>query len=107
MITSGSVHDSRVIGAVLKKRIYKGKKGKRKILIADKGYRGEFCQNQAKKNQIRLEIVGKNRHGVERTHEHFKRFRKLTIRYEKITSNYLGLFSLAAAIIVFRKVLVI
>lgn len=91
----------------LKKRIYKGKKGKRKILIADKGYRGEFCQLQAKKNQINLEITRKNRYPIERTHDHFKRFRKLTIRYEKMTSNYLGLFSLAAAIIVFRKVLVI
>jgi transposase len=91
----------------LKKRVCRGKKGKRKILIADKGYRGEFCQDQAKKNQIKLEIIGKNRYPVERTHDHFKRFRKLTIRYEKKTSNYLGLFSLAAAIMVFRKVLVI
>lgn len=76
-------------------------------MIADRGYQGEFCQEQAKKNQIKLQITGKNRYSVERTHDHFKRFRKLTIRYEKITSNYLGLFSLAAAIIVFRKVLVI
>ena len=76
-------------------------------MIADKGYRGEFCQAQAKKNQINLKISRKNRYPVERTHDHFKRFRKLTIRYEKMTSNYLALFSLAASIIVFRKVLVI
>lgn len=101
------MHDSREIGNVLQRRICKGKKGKRKRLIADKGYRGEFCQEQARKNKISLEVAAKNRYAVERTHEHFKRFRKLIIRYEKNTSNYLGLFKLAAAIIVFRKVLVI
>ncbi len=41
---------------------------------------------------------------VEVAHGWFKRFRKLLVRYEKLDSSFLGLYYLAAAIIVFRKV---
>jgi putative transposase len=104
-ITSGSVHDSREIGNLLKAR--KQTNTKYEKLIADKGYRGQFCAQEARKNHMLLEITDKNRNSIERTHDNFKRFRKLTIRYEKKTNNYLGLFELAAAVIVFRKVMVI
>jgi hypothetical protein len=52
---------------------------------------GEFCQVQVKKHRITLVIAAKNRYAIEQTHEHFKKFRKLVIRYEKkpvITSVY-------------------
>lgn len=97
------MHDSREIGNALKNRIIKAKQGKRQKLIADKGYRGEFCKNESKKHHVTLEITSKNRYSVERTHEHFKRFRKLFIRYEKKVFNFLGLFKLAASILVFRR----
>lgn len=102
-ITEAKLHDSREIGNVLKARKIKAKQGKRQKLIADKGYRGEFCKNESKKHHITLEITSKNRYAVERTHEHFKKFRKLFIRYEKKVLNFLGLFKLAAAILVFRR----
>ena len=103
-ITKGNLHDSQEIGNLLKARICKGKQGKKKKLIADKGYIDDFCKKQSKKHHINLEITAKNRYAVERTHEHFKRFRKLFIRYERKTSNFLALFKLATAIMVFRKV---
>ena len=106
-ITSGNIHDSREIGNVLKARILKGKQGKKKKLIGDKGYRGEFCQIQAKKHHISLDITSKNRHAVERIHDHFKRFRRLFVRYEKKTANFLAFFKLAAGIMVWRGILVI
>ena len=40
---------------------------------------------------------------VEVTHSWMNRFRKLLVRYEKLTSSYLGLLMLACAFIAFRK----
>jgi len=44
---------------------------------------------------------------VEACHSWFNRFRKLTIRYEKLHATHMALIHLAAAIIAFRKVGVI
>lgn len=41
---------------------------------------------------------------VEVAHSWFNRFRKLLVRYEKLTRSFRALNQLAAAIIVFRKV---
>lgn len=41
---------------------------------------------------------------VEACHSWFNRFRKLTIRYEKLAATYLALIHLAAAIIALRKI---
>ena len=40
---------------------------------------------------------------VEVAHSWFNRFRKLLVRYEKLTDTYLALLHMAAAIIAFRK----
>jgi putative transposase len=42
---------------------------------------------------------------VERTNSWHNRFRKLLIRYEKKSENYLGLVQLACCIIVYRSIL--
>ena len=44
---------------------------------------------------------------VEVSHSWFNRFRKLLVRYEKLTDTYMALLHMAAAIIAFRKVGVI
>jgi len=40
---------------------------------------------------------------VEVSHSWFNRFRKILIRYEKLTDTYMALLHMAAAIIAFRK----
>ena len=40
---------------------------------------------------------------VERTHSWFNRFRKLLVSFEKTEASYLGLLSLAAAMICWRQ----
>jgi transposase len=44
---------------------------------------------------------------VEVTHSWINRFRKLLVRFEKLTSSYLGLLMFACAFIAFRKANVI
>jgi len=41
---------------------------------------------------------------VEVSHSWFNGFRKLLVRYEKLTETYIALLHMAAAIIAFRKV---
>ena len=87
-------------------------------LCADKGYTGEPAQKVIKdRNYIPLikqrgeEIQEKKdnpqfrcrRWIVEVTHSWFNRFRKLLVRYEKLTKTYEALLHMAAAIIAFRK----
>jgi transposase len=44
---------------------------------------------------------------VELTHAWFNRFPKLLVRYEKLADSYQALLDLAAAIIAWRKVILI
>ena len=87
-------------------------------LCADRGYSGEPAQ-QAIKDRIYIphvkqrgeEIQEKKdnplyrcrRWVVEVSHSWFNRFRKLLVRYEKLTETYEALLHMAAAIIAFRK----
>ena len=87
-------------------------------LCADKGYTGEPAQKAIKdRNYIphvmqRGEEIQKKKDNpnykarrwiVEVTHSWFNRFRKLLVRYEKLTDTYEALLHMAAAIIAFRK----
>jgi transposase len=87
-------------------------------LCADKGYSGEPAQQAIKeRNYIphvkqRGEEIQEKRDNpaykarrwiVEVTHSWFNRFRKLLVRYEKLTETYEALLHMAAAIIAFRK----
>ncbi len=94
---------------------------KRKVtpyLYADKGYAGNPAWKTAENSGYRPRICqkGKRRKGrpwipkrwvVEAAHSWLNRFRKLLIRYEKFSENYMALLQLAAAIICWRKVGVI
>lgn len=87
-------------------------------LCADRGYSGEAAQQAIKDRnytphvkQRGEEIQEKKsnplfrarRWVVEVTHSWFNRFRKLLVRYEKLTETYEALLHMAAAIIAFRK----
>ena len=87
-------------------------------LCADKGYTGEPAQKAIKdRNYIphikqRGEEIQEKKNNpefkcrrwiVEVAHSWFNRFRKLLVRYEKLTETYEALLHMAAAIIAFRK----
>ena len=87
-------------------------------LCADKGYTGEPAQKAIKdRNYIphvkqRGEEIQEKKDNpqfrcrrwiVEVAHSWFNRFRKLLVRYEKLTETYKALLHMAAAIIAFRK----
>ena len=87
-------------------------------LCADRGYTGEPAQKAIKdRNYIphvkqRGEEIQEKKDNpqfrcrrwiVEVAHSWFNRFRKLLVRYEKLTETYEALLHMAAAIIAFRK----
>ncbi len=87
-------------------------------LCADRGYSGEPAQKAIKdRNYIphvkqRGEEIQEKKDNphfkcrrwiVEVAHSWFNRFRKLMVRYEKLTETYEALLHMAAAIIAFRK----
>jgi len=87
-------------------------------LCADKGYAGEPAQQIIKnRNYIphikqRGEEIQEKKDNpefkcrrwiVEVAHSWFNRFRKLLVRYEKLSNTYEALLHMAAAIIAFRK----
>ena len=87
-------------------------------LCADKGYSVELAIKAMRDRdyilhvkQRREEIQEKRtipgykarRWVVEVSHSWFNRFRKLLVRYEKLTETYMALLHMAAAIIAFRK----
>jgi transposase len=88
-------------------------------LCADAGYTGEEAKRVMEsagykahvrpRGEERLEKIRNPRFKarrwvVEACHSWFNRFRKLTIRYEKLTVTHLALTHLAAAIIALRKI---
>jgi transposase len=87
-------------------------------LCADKGYSGEPALQaitardyiphvKQRGEEIQEKNVNPNykarRWVVEVSHSWFNRFRKLLVRYEKLTETYMALLHMAAAIIAFRK----
>jgi transposase len=88
-------------------------------LCADRGYSGEparramvergyipCVKQRGEEIEEKKRIDGYRNHRwvVEVSHSWFNRFRKLLVRYEKLSSSYLALLHLAAAIIAFRKI---
>jgi len=61
-------------------------------------HRGEKRRKKGRHNKRRRWVV-------ERTNSWHNRFRKLLIRYEKKSENYLGLVQLACCIIVYRRLI--
>lgn len=93
-----------------------GRPKKKQNLCLDKGYDFPEIECEVVKRKyvphIRHRGEKKKRHGgkrrrwvVERTNSWHNRFRKLLVRYEKKSENYLGLVQLACCIIVYRRIL--
>jgi len=96
--------------------------GPRQHLCGDKGYAGQPAQESMRERgyvpHVRQRgdgILEKKRNPkhrarrwvVERTHSWLNRFRKLLVRYEKMTASYQGLLELACSLITFRQIITI
>ena len=88
-------------------------------LCADAGYAGEAprkvilaagyephvrSRSEERREKVENTSYKPRRWVVEACHSWFNRFRKLTIRYEKLGATHLALIHLAAAIIALRKI---
>jgi putative transposase len=102
--------------------IVRPKMKKRQKLCADAGYKGKPAQTailnrgyEPHVKQRREEAQEKRKHRgykarrwvVERTHSWMNRYRKLLVSFEKTEASYVGLLSLAAAMICWRQTIAI
>ena len=116
IVTGAHRHDLSQFSAVLDALIVDLPKGRERFLYADKGYDGDAVREQIGIKGYIPRIPRRNRRRgrgrpwknrrwvVEAAHSWFNRFRKLLVRYEKLTESYEALLHLAAAIICWRKV---
>ena len=120
VVTGANKHDTTQVAAVLWHRALPnrnlnqnlcadtGYTGASNMSVAlENGYRPRIKQRGRASNEGENEIIASKRWVVEASHSWFNRFRKLLIRYEKKSANYLALCMLAAAIIALNKVGVI
>jgi transposase len=118
VVTGANRHDVSQLEIVLDEIVVDRPENAEQNLCADKGYSGEPAQKAIKeRNYIphvkqRGEEIQEKKNNpnfrsrrwvVEVTHSWFNRFRKLLVRYEKLTETYEALLHIAAAIIAFRK----
>ena len=120
MISGANVHDIKHLEELLDCKLLSAPKKQIENLCLDAGYRGVHkrmgkctytlhIRSRGKEKQL---IEQKNdfkarRWIVEVVHSWFNRFRKILVRFEKKAKNYLALLHIAAAIICFRKCIVI
>jgi transposase len=122
VVTGANRHDVSQLELVLDVIIYVRPLELEQNLCADKGYSGEPAQQamidrnyiphvKQRGEEIREKkenpLFKARRWVVEVSHSWFNRFRKLLVRYEKLTDTYMALLHMAAAIIAFKKVGVI
>jgi putative transposase len=118
VVTGANRHDVSQLELVLDEIIIPRPENIEQHLCADKGYSGEPAQEIIKARhyiphvkqrgeEIQEKLTNPSykarRWVVEVSHSWFNRFRKLLVRYEKLTDTYMALLHMAAAIIVFRK----
>jgi putative transposase len=118
VVSGANRHDVSQLELVLDEIIIDRPKGIDEHLCADKGYSGEpalkamterhyipHVKQRGEEIQEKKTIPGykARRWVVEVSHSWFNRFRKLLVRYEKLTETYMALLHMAAAIIAFRK----
>lgn len=118
VVTGANRHDVSQLELVLDEIILPRPENIEQHLCADKGYSGEPAQKIIKARHYiphvkqRGEEIQEKRTNpsykarrwvVEVSHSWFNRFRKLLVRYEKLTDTYMALLHMAAAIIAFRK----
>ncbi|MDL2216264.1 IS5 family transposase [Desulfovibrio sp. OttesenSCG-928-M14] len=120
VVTGANRHDVSQLKAVLDSKITEPiMESERENLCADAGYAGDGPRKtmiaagyaphvrprgEEKREKEANPLFKARRWVVEACHSWFNRFRKLTIRYEKLDSTHLALTHLAAAIIALRKV---
>lgn len=117
VVTGANRHDVSQLATVLD-RIVIDRPETDQHLCADKGYAGEPAQQTIKERQYtphvkqRGEEIQEKKNNptykarrcvVEVAHSWFNRFRKLLVRFEKLTERHEALLHMAAAIIAFRK----
>ena len=118
-MTGANRHDASQLAAVLENKIAEPvMEAQPENLCADAGYAGEalaktmreagYVPHVRPRGEEKLEIARNpqfkaRRWVVESCFSWLNRFRKLAIRYEKLTSTHLALLHLAAAIIALRK----
>jgi transposase len=118
-VTGANRHDVSQLALVLEEIIIERPRDIEQHLCADKGYDGEPALQQIVSTgyiphvKRRGEEIQEKRNNpgwrarrwvVEVSHSWFNRFRKILVRYEKLTDTYLALLHMAAAIIAYRKV---
>ena len=118
VVTGANRHDVSQLELVLDEIVIPRPENIEQNLCADKGYSGEPAQRIMKERHYiphvkqRGEEIQEKRENpsykarrwvVEVSHSWFNRFRKLLVRYEKLTDTYMALLHMAAAIIAFRK----
>ena len=118
VVTGANRHDVSQLELVLDEIVIERPEDIEQHLCADKGYSGEPARQaiisrkyiphvKQRGEKIQEKKVNPNykarRWVVEVTHAWFNMFRKILVRYEKLTDTYLALLHMAAAIIAFRK----
>ena len=118
VVSGANRHDVKLLEATLDGIVIvrpKATRRRRQNLCADKAYVGQPAAHAMRQRgytphvRQRGEEARACRRGqrarrwvVERTHSWFNRFRKLLVRYEKTTANFLALLQCAAALICWR-----
>lgn len=122
VVCGANRHDVKKLGDLLEAKVYEAPYSEEENLCLDGGYVGEEAHltttgygynphvrpRGEEKGEIKKNPEFKPRRWiVEVAHSWFNRFRKILIRYEKKSKNYLALLHLAASIICWRKIGVI
>ena len=114
-VSAANEHDKWGLGALLDARLLRAEPYTEQHLCLDKGYDYDDVREAIARRRYRAHIrcrgeerraCGRGKRArrwvVERTHSWLNRYRKLLIRWEKKSANYLALIQFAATIIVFR-----
>ena len=119
VVTGANRHDVSQLEAVLDRRVLLPPKETKQNLCADKGYTGNpakqvieahgyipHVKERGEEIKAKKEIPGyrARRWIVELAHSWLNRFRKLLVRYEKLSCSYIALIQLAFSIICWRKI---
>lgn len=119
VVSGANRHDVITLSATLAAVVIEKPKTKQN-LCTDKGYYGKpqkkiiksygyipHTRSRGEEKKEKKEGQVARRWVVERTHSWYNRYRKLLVRYEKKTRNYLALCALASALTAFRQVITI
>jgi putative transposase len=119
VITAANTHDMKAATDTLDSVVVE-RPLKKQNLCLDKGYDFPEIERESikrryiphiphrgegKKGLIKIGYYPTRRWVVERTNSWHNRFRKLLVRYEKKSENYLALVCLACCIIVYRRII--